>query len=153
MQKDNTIEQALQRLQKMRRERDFDGQLDTYMELGRIMSRQKWFSEAVDYFKKAVRVAKYLNKAKDQETIFQQMLAIYEIENDREAIVDLYGLMHIHFNLIGDYEKAMFYNNRRLELVARQIGKIEPSCSERFEYESMLAEKHIELEKSDTCNF
>jgi hypothetical protein len=138
------IENALVRLKNLRNKGDFEGQLAVFKELGRLYAIQKDYTMATDYLEKATQVADYLKKSNTYEDICLSLIAIYQMNNDNEAILDVYSRLHIHFNLEDDRERATQYNNIRLDLVAKQMGKKNPDFFERFNFESKISAKYID---------
>lgn len=144
---EEALEQVWERLRSMRRKGNFEGQLSTYKELGSLLSRQNRIKEAAEVLEKAARVANYLHKPNETEAIYQSLIAVYELAGDSESVIRVYSLLHIHFNMLGDHARASQYNKVRLELVAKLIGKNNPSFEERFKFEAAIASKSVEQVK------
>ena len=138
------VEKALERLKNLRNTGDLEGQLATYKELGRLYSLQEEYETAANYLEKAARVADYLKKSNAFEDICLSLIAIYQINEATDAVIDVYSRLHVFLNLSHDVERASQYNHVRLDLVAQQIGKKNPDFFERFRYEAKIASANID---------
>ena len=141
------IKQTQELLRDKRRDGDFAGQLAIYKELGRLWALQGAYTEAAGNLEKAARVAEYLAMPNETEAIYQSLIAIYEHAGDRDAVIKVYGLLHIHWNLMREVARARQYNEVRLELVAKQIGKPHPSFEERLQYELAFSSKDLDSKR------
>ena len=82
------------------------------------------FQSAIKYYRKALDLYYEINAPDDQyENTYKGLLSVYKDLEDREALINLYGEMHIHFHLQRDDEKATYYNDCRLQLVAQLINE------------------------------
>jgi hypothetical protein len=140
---DAEILQTQERLQRARRAQDFDQQLAAYKDLARLWNLQRAHDKAADSLEKAEHVADYLGKPSEIEAIYLALIATYEDAGDYDGQIRTYGLLHIHWNLVGNLARALQYNETRLKLVAQQIGKKSPSSEERFKYEFDLASREL----------
>lgn len=89
----------------------------------------------LDAIEKAARVSEYRKYHIETDELFNSLLRINEDAGDLDAIIEIYGRLHLHWNLYGDFEKGAAYNERRLIIVARQIGKESPTLNERLSFE------------------
>ncbi len=142
------IEKALGQLKNLRSAGDFEGQLNAYRELGRLHAQHKEYAQAAGYLEKAARVANYLKKDNAYEDVCQSLIAVYQAGGDRDAVLDIYSRLHLHFNMT-DHAKSAQYNKIRLDLVAERMGKKNPDMSARFRIESELAGKSLAKRKAD----
>jgi len=141
------IENAKEHLRRERFDGNFVGQLSTYKELARLCSASGSQEDAVSYLEKAVLVAEYLRQYDDADAILHSLLNIHDEEGNLDAIVEVYGLLHLLWSLHGDEKKSRQYNDKRLRIIAKRIGKQSPSFDERVAYEVELSARNMESVK------
>jgi len=79
---------------------------------------------AIKYYRKALDLYDEINAPDEEyENTYNGLLSVYNDLEDREALINLYGEMQIHFNLRDKSEKATYYNDCRLRLVDQLINE------------------------------
>lgn len=141
------IRHAEGRLKLLRSQMEFTGQIAAYKELARLKVGQGMYSEAAEDLLKAAKIAEYLDRPNEVEALHHALIALYEQAGNPDGVIETYGLLHIYFDLMDDRERAVQYNQVRLDLVAKQIGKSDPPFEERFNYEFQQSARSLNRQR------